>query len=91
MVSSNRMLSDARAIAEEALFESGETPRGARLEMATERVAEILLQASWRTKTQQDYARWRQCVHRAAVLMAKNGERRGGARLERMAGMQFQG
>ena len=91
MVSSNRMLSDARDIAEAVLFESGDTRRGARLEMVTERIAEILIQANWRAKTQRDYVRWRQCVHRAAVSLARNGESPGGARLERMAEMQFQG
>ena len=46
MVNSNRMLSDARDIAESSLFESGDTRRGARLEMVTERIAEILIQAN---------------------------------------------
>ena len=85
------MLSDARDIAEAAMFESGDARRGARLEMATERIAVILIQANWHTKTQEDYERWRQCVHRAALSMARNGESLGGARLERMAEMQFQG
>ena len=82
---------DARSITDDVLFEAGEPTWGPRLEMTTERIAEILLQSRWRTKSRQGYQRWRSCVARAAMEMVMSGRRPGGAELERRSERQFQG
>ena len=89
MRNNNHIWEDARSIAGDALFEAREPTWEPRLEMATESVAEILLQCRWRTKSLQDYQRWRSCVTRAAMEMVRAGIRPGGAELERRAERQF--
>lgn len=90
-MTNNQIWEDARSIAGDALFEAGEPTWGPRLEMTTERVAEILLQCRWRAKSLRDYQRWRNCVTRAAMEMARSGSRPGGAGLEMRSVRLFQG
>ena len=90
-MTNSQILEDARSIAADALFAAGEPTWGPRLEMATERIAEILLQCRWRTRSLRDYQRWRSCVTRAAMEMVRAGRRPGGAELERRAERQYQG
>ena len=89
MVNSRQIMRDAEEMAEDAIFESGELPRGARLERASQLIAEILLIGQSRTKTREEYARWRRCVRRAAVFIARNGQPLSGARLQQMTESQF--
>ena len=90
-MTNNQILEDARSIAADVLFEVGEPTWGPRLEMTTERIGEVLLQCRWRTKSLRDYQRWRSCVARVAMEMARAGRRPGGAELERRSERQFQG
>ena len=90
-MTNNHIWEDAKSIAGDVLFEAEEPTWGPRLEMTTERIAEILLQYRWRTKSLRDYQRWRSCVTRAAMEMVRAGRRPGGAELERRSERQFQG
>ena len=90
-MTNKQIFEDARSIAADVPFEAGEPIWGPRLEMTTERIAEILSQCRWRTKTVQDYQRWRSCLTRAAMEMVRAGRRPGGAELERRSERQFRG
>ncbi len=90
MRNNNQIWEDARSIAGDALFEAEESTWGARLEMTTERIAEMLLQSRWRTKSRDGYERWRGCVATAAMEMVRSGKKPGGAELERRSERQFQ-
>ena len=81
MITRNQTWRDAESIAEDALFELRDPRRGPRLQMATERIEEILLEYKGRTRTETEYTRWLKCVRQAAMEMARSGQLPGGARL----------
>ena len=89
-MTNNQIWEDAASIAEDVLFELGEPTWGPRLEMTSERIAEIFLQSRWRTRSGEGYQRWRRCVARAVMEMVRSGRRPGGAELERRSERLFQ-
>ena len=91
MITQSQLWRDAESIAEDALFELGDSRLGPRLQMATERIAEVLYEYQWRARTETEYARWLECVHRAAMEMVRSGQMPGGARLSMWAERQFVG
>ncbi len=91
MITQSQTWKDAESIASDALLEMGDPRLGARLQMATERVAGVLLEHSWRARNETEYVRWRNCVHRAAIEMARYGQLPGGARLSMWADRLFVG
>ena len=91
MITQSQIWRDAGTIAEDAFFELGESWLGPRLEMTTERIAEVLFEYQWRARTETEYARWLKCVRRAAMEMVRSGRMPGGARLSMRAERQFVG
>ena len=91
MIAQSQTWRDAESIAADALLEMGDPRLGPRLQMATERVAEVLFEYQWRARTETEYDRWRKCVRRAAMEMARSGQMPGGARLSMWAERRFAG
>ena len=91
MTTGSQMWRDAESIAEDALFELGVPRLGPRLQMATERILEVLLVYRRRARTDAEYARWFKCVRWAAIEMARSGRLPVGARLSMLAERRFAG
>ena len=89
MITQSRTWRDAESIAKDALFELGDPEPGPRLQMATERVAEVLLEHKWRARTETGYAKWRECVYQAAMQMARSGQLPGGPGLSMLSERMF--
>ena len=87
----NQVRSDAESIAEAAFFELGDRRLGPRLGRAIEEIQQTLLEYKWRAKTEAGYSRWRDCVLRAAIEMARSGSSPGGARLAMLSERLFVG
>ena len=84
MVTQSNVLRDAESIAEDALYELRDMRLGS-IMRTTPRIAEILLEYRWRTRTEAEYANWFECVRQAAIIVARSGQLPGGARLSSLA------
>lgn len=91
MIARSQTWRDAESIAEEALSQLRDPRRGPRLEMVTERVAEVLSEYRGCSRTETEYARWLECVRRASMEMARSGQLPGGARLSMWSERGFAG
>ena len=89
MITRSQTRRDAESIAEDALCELRDLRRGPRLQMATERIEEILLEYQWRAKAETEYGRWLESVRRASMEMARSGQLPGGARLSMWSERRF--
>ena len=87
----NQVRSDAEFIAEDAFLKLGDPRLGPRFGRATEEIQQTLLEHEWRVKTEAGYSKWRDCVHRAAIEMARSGNSPGGARLAMLSERLFVG
>ena len=81
MITRSQTWRDAESIAEDAFFELGDPRLGPRQGRAIEEIHQTLLEHKWRARTEAGYSKWRDCVHRAAIEMARSGQAPGGARL----------
>ena len=91
MITRNQTWRDAESIAEDAFFELGDSRLGPRLGRAIEEIQQTLLEYEWRAKTEAGYSRWRDCVHRAAIQMARSGSPPGGMKLSMWSEKWFAG
>ena len=91
MTTLGQVRSDAEFIAQVAFFELGGPRLGPRLGRAIEGIQQTLLEYEWRAKTQAGYSSWRDCVHRAAIEIARSGNPPGGARLAKLSEKLFVG
>lgn len=91
MTALDQLWRDAESIAEDVLFEQRDSRRGARLQNATERIAEVLLEYKRRGGTETWYARWLECLRSAAIQRARLGQPLGGPGLSMLAERLFIG
>ena len=81
----------ATRVADEALYELGESGFGPTFEITVEHIAQIMRQGAWRTKTQPEFSRWCKSVADAAMHMVQDDELPRGARLEMLSEMYYTG
>ena len=79
----------ANRVANAASYELGELNWGPAFEMTVEHIEQIMQQGQWRTKTQVEFSRWRECVGDAAMHMAQDGQLPRGAQLEKLSVMYY--
>ncbi len=87
----SQMRRDAESIAREVLIELGDPRLRNRLQTATIQIEDIVSRWQRLGKTETVYARWVECVHWAALQIARSGQLPGGMRLDMLSEKRFIG
>ena len=91
MTTKSQIWMDAEYIAREVLVELRDPRLGDILQMATVQIEDIVSRWQRLGKTETVYARWVECVHWAALQIARSGQLPGGMRLDMLSEERFIG